>query len=86
MGPVFAAKVAYRTLHVMITRAFSSKKALCGKVSITTIVLISIQYLFYSLQNIEEGTRMLYQLEVVTANLVMLRLGMVVMTGHLSHL
>lgn len=36
MGPLFAAKVAYRTLQVMITRALSTKKALCGKVVLIT--------------------------------------------------
>ncbi|XP_045139074.1 dehydrogenase/reductase SDR family protein 7-like isoform X2 [Portunus trituberculatus] len=36
MGPVLAARVAYRTLHVMISRTFSSKKVLCGKVVLIT--------------------------------------------------
>lgn len=36
MGPIVAAKVAYRTLQVMIARAFSSERALCGKVVLIT--------------------------------------------------
>ncbi|KAG0718552.1 Dehydrogenase/reductase SDR family protein 7-like [Chionoecetes opilio] len=36
MGPLFAARVTYRTLMAIVSRAFSSKRALCGKVVLIT--------------------------------------------------